>query len=80
MGFCYIGLMERKDLNKKMPDSPGVYKFVGPKKEILYVGKATSLKDRVKSYFVSDIREIRSPLIEKIVKDAVRGGGNQYLS
>lgn len=37
----------------------------------MYVGKATSLRDRIKSYFASDIIEIRSPLIAKIVTDAV---------
>jgi excinuclease UvrABC nuclease subunit len=29
---------------KKLPDTPGVYFFMGKRKEILYVGKATSLK------------------------------------
>ncbi len=56
---------------KKLPDAPGVYIFRGPKKEVLYVGKATSLRDRTKSYFARDIAEIRSPLIEKIVSDAI---------
>ncbi|HEX4925402.1 MAG TPA: GIY-YIG nuclease family protein, partial [Bdellovibrionales bacterium] len=41
------------DKNKRLglPDAPGVYRFVNRKGEILYVGKATSLKDRVNSYF-----------------------------
>lgn len=56
---------------KRIPDAPGVYFFRGSKKEVLYVGKATSLRDRVKSYFASNIAEIRSPLVEKIVSDAV---------
>ncbi len=56
---------------KKIPDAPGVYFFFGSKKEMLYIGKATSLRDRVKSYFDQDIAEIRSPLIEKIVRDTV---------
>lgn len=34
-----------------MPDKPGVYKMLNGKGEILYVGKATSLKSRVNSYF-----------------------------
>ncbi len=34
-----------------LPDRPGVYKMLNRKKEILYVGKATSLKSRVNSYF-----------------------------
>lgn len=55
---------------KKIPDSPGVYFFLGDRKEILYIGKATSLKNRIRSYFSSDIGEKRSALIEKMVADA----------
>ncbi len=53
-----------------LPDSPGVYFFLGAKKNILYIGKATSLKNRVRSYFSNDIKEKRSELIEKMVSDA----------
>ena len=62
-----------------LPDAPGVYYFIGPKLEpstkhlaprILYIGKATSLKDRVKSYFVRDILMSRSPLIAKMLEEA----------
>ncbi len=56
--------------NKRIPDAPGVYFFLGKRKEILYIGKATSLKNRVKSYFDSHIKEKRSSLIEKMVLDA----------
>lgn len=56
---------------KKLPDSPGVYFFLGGKKEILYIGKATSLKDRVKSYFSRDLHEARGPVIVKMVDEAV---------
>jgi excinuclease UvrABC nuclease subunit len=40
---------------QKLPDSPGVYFFLGPRKELLYIGKATSLRSRVRSYFASDL-------------------------
>lgn len=55
---------------KKLPDSPGVYFFLGAKKEILYIGKATSLKNRVESYFSKDISVKRSKLIEQMVAEA----------
>ncbi len=55
---------------KQIPDTPGVYFFLGTNKKILYIGKATSLRDRVKSYFTRDIAEVRSPLIEKMVMEA----------
>lgn len=35
-----------------LPDKPGIYFFVGGGKEILYIGKARSLKDRVHTYFL----------------------------
>ncbi|MFT7507292.1 MAG: excinuclease ABC subunit C, partial [Acidimicrobiales bacterium] len=52
----YTGGVEKSDLAKgKLPETPGVYFFLGSKKEILYIGKATSLKNRVQSYFAKDI-------------------------
>jgi excinuclease ABC subunit C len=55
--------MDIKSFKKiKMPDKPGVYFFLKDKK-ILYIGKATSLKERVKSYFGKDLIETRGPLI-----------------
>jgi len=63
--------MQKSDLKKlKMPDSAGVYLFRGPKKEILYVGKATSLRDRVRSYFSSDIMKSRGGRIQKMIEDS----------
>ncbi len=63
--------MKLPDLNQfNLPDGPGVYFFIGRKKEILYVGKATSLKDRVKSYFARDILITRGPKILKMLEDA----------
>ncbi|MCR4330951.1 MAG: GIY-YIG nuclease family protein [Patescibacteria group bacterium] len=56
---------------KKLPDTPGVYFFLGPRKKILYIGKATSLRDRVKSYFIKDVISSRGPQIAKMIEDAV---------
>jgi len=55
---------------KKLPDAPGVYFFLGSKREILYIGKATSLKNRILSYFSQDIVEKRSELIKQMVMKA----------
>ena len=38
---------------KKLPGKPGVYIMHGEKDEIIYVGKAVSLKNRVRQYFLS---------------------------
>src|SRR5674476_923017 len=50
----------------KMPDKPGVYYF-RKGKEIIYIGKATSLRDRVKSYFGKDLIVTRGPLLVDMV-------------
>ncbi len=64
--------MIKTDLKKvTLPDTSGVYFFLGPQKEILYIGKATSLKNRVQSYFALDLKEKRSRLIENMVIEAV---------
>ncbi|MDP2642002.1 MAG: UvrB/UvrC motif-containing protein [bacterium] len=62
--------MITEDLKKfDMPDSPGVY-FFKRGREILYVGKASSLCDRVKSYFSKDIFLSRGPRIVKMLEEA----------
>ena len=42
-----------KEELKKLPTKPGVYIMHGPKDEIIYVGKAVNLKNRVRQYFQS---------------------------
>ena len=42
------------DLLKGLPTAPGVYLFRDGKGEILYVGKAKSIRPRVRSYFRAD--------------------------
>jgi len=63
--------MKKTDLKTTdLPDAPGVYFFLDAHKKILYIGKATSLRNRVRSYFVSDIAEKRSALIQNMVATA----------
>ena len=38
---------------KLLPSSPGVYKMFNAAGEVIYVGKAISLKNRVRQYFQS---------------------------
>lgn len=63
--------MQREDLTKyDLPDVPGVYMFTqgkGRSKKVLYVGKATSLRDRTRSYFDIDLIATRGPRIVDMV-------------
>lgn len=54
-----------KEELKKLPDLPGVYLMHASDDEIIYVGKAINLKNRVRSYF----RKVnnRGPKIEKMI-------------
>jgi len=63
-------MLKTKLIHKNIPSNPGVYFFLGRRKEILYIGKATALKSRVKSYFDTNIKEKRNVLIEKMVAEA----------
>lgn len=52
--------MKKQDLAKcGLPETPGVYFFRDREGNILYIGKATSLYDRVKSYFSPDLIQTR---------------------
>lgn len=60
--------MKRQDLaSAQLPDNPGVYFFHGKENEILYIGKATSLRDRVRSYFNPDVIDTRGLRIVSMV-------------
>ncbi len=63
--------MNRQDLAElSLPQTPGVYLFTGANGEILYIGKATSLHDRVRSYFSSDLASTRGVKVTAMVAEA----------
>lgn len=63
--------MQKKDLKKyKIPSVPGVYIFRGARKKILYIGKATDLRSRVRSYFGKDLQKSRGALLVKMLEEA----------
>jgi len=50
--------MERfnyRDAIKNIPHKPGIYQFWDEEKELIYIGKAKDLRNRVNSYFNKDI-------------------------
>lgn len=55
---------------KDIPKSPGVYKFYNKSDELIYIGKAKSLRDRLSSYF-RHTAEITFKL-EKILKHVTK--------
>lgn len=54
-------------LTNDLPRAPGVYLFRGARNEVLYVGKATNLRTRVRSYFSGDDRRKIGPMLRETV-------------
>lgn len=64
--------MDKKLIDQliKLPTTSGVYIFKNAKKEVIYVGKAKNLRNRVRSYFAVDLVEQRGPWLAKLQKEA----------
>lgn len=58
-----------KALVQALPNLPGVYKMLGKSGEILYVGKAKSLKNRVNSYFAKTIEHPKTQALVQRIDD-----------
>ncbi len=52
---------------EKLPDETGVYIFKNDEGQILYIGKANSIKKRVKQYFFEQDKRIQIPFIKNEV-------------
>ena len=62
--------MTKKEFeNLKLPETPGVYLFKKGR-DLLYVGKATSLRSRVRSYFSDDLIKTRGRLLVDMITQA----------
>lgn len=52
-----------------VPDSPGVYRFYGENRSLLYVGKSVNMYQRVMSHFASDHQSTKEMTIAQSVTD-----------
>jgi excinuclease ABC subunit C len=68
-GKCTTAL--RAKIREQCPRRPGVYGMVGPKGELLYVGKAKYLRSRLLSYFRSKSRDAKAGRILQHSKSIV---------
>jgi excinuclease ABC subunit C len=65
--------MNLKDWDmKSFPQEPGVYKWLDGEDNILYIGKATNLRTRVRSYFDDDLIKTRGRWIVDMTTKATR--------
>jgi excinuclease ABC subunit C len=56
-----------KGIVRRLPDKPGSYQFYDETHTIIYVGKAKSLKNRVASYFHTEVDRFKTKvLVSKI--------------
>jgi excinuclease ABC subunit C len=62
-------MLDLKEKIKEFPKNPGIYQFIGENGIILYIGKAKSLRNRVKSYFAKEVG--RGPGIDQMVRRAI---------
>ena len=58
-----------QDLLYRLPDEPGVYQYLNEIGEVIYVGKAKSLKKRVSSYFHKVQDRYKTKLLVKSIAD-----------
>ncbi len=56
-----------REVRLDLPEQPGVYRMLGRAGNVLYVGKATSLKRRVNGYFQKR-RHTRAPMLEMLTQ------------
>jgi excinuclease ABC subunit C len=61
--------MDIREIVKKLPPKPGVYQFFDAGGNIIYIGKAKNLKNRVSSYFSGSSQEVKTMMLMRKVSD-----------
>jgi DNA polymerase-3 subunit epsilon len=63
-----------------LPDSPGVYYFLNAKDEIIYIGKAKSLKNRLRSYFLRTAPRKSKKIVQHATKLKIQTTNSELLA
>jgi DNA polymerase III subunit epsilon len=58
----------RRDLVSDAPRTTGIYRFLDARDQVLYVGKATDLRDRLRTYFGQDPRRRIADLVRETAR------------
>lgn len=61
-----IEVINKKINVKLIPTLPGVYKYYNKKNELIYIGKAKNLRNRIASYFINTFKGVKT---EKLVSE-----------
>ena len=65
----YHTYMKKEDMDfSALPEKPGIYIFRGPRNTVLYIGRATDLRSRVRSYFSSRLEADRGPRLTEALE------------
>ena len=62
-------LKHLKEIVRRLPDKPGSYQFYDETHTIIYVGKAKSLKNRVASYFHTEVDRFKTKVLVSKIYD-----------
>jgi len=67
-----VVIWSRHDLEEKLrnlPDAPGVYLMKDAKEHVIYIGKALSLWNRVRSYFQKGAKDEKTEMMVRQIAD-----------
>ncbi|MCF7833465.1 MAG: GIY-YIG nuclease family protein, partial [Candidatus Marinimicrobia bacterium] len=67
VGESVTSVIETKQ--KNLPDKPGVYIYYDQNRTIIYIGKAKSLKNRVRSYFRGSSQDPKTQVLVSKIAD-----------
>ena len=64
-------------LEKKIPKTPGIYKFYNIDNELIYIGKSKNLNNRIRSYFTNIKNQSRKQESRPRFRETQSNSGNR---